>query len=200
MLPAGSRVTIVGDSIVRGLGVEPEQAWPALVGDDLGWSVTNLGCDGGGFVEPGDCNATIGSRAQEIADTKPDAIVLISSSNDLVWTPEDVIAAIPPAVNAIAEASPSARLIALDSVWSPEPRPKDLDDYDSALVNAVGAAGGDALEYADPLRIDGLLGEDGVHPTVQGHVALANAFVVAAEKARIARAVPQRRHAMDASE
>ncbi|WP_068210674.1 SGNH/GDSL hydrolase family protein, partial [Rathayibacter tanaceti] len=149
-LPAGSRVTVVGDSIVRGLGVEPGEAWPELVGDDLGWSVTNLGCDGAGFIEPGDCGLAIGERAEEIADTRPDAIILVASSNDLGWAPEDVAAAIPPAVDAIAAASPSARLIALDSVWGPDPRPTDLDGYDAALIAAVTADGGGALEYPDP--------------------------------------------------
>ncbi|NRG39547.1 hypothetical protein GTU73_09340 [Rathayibacter sp. VKM Ac-2804] len=197
-LPAGARVTIVGDSIVRGLGLDPGQAWPALVGDDLGWTVDNLGCDGGGFIEPGDCGVAIGDRAEEIADTRPDAIVLIASSNDLGWTPEEVADAMGPAVQAIAQASPSAQLIALDSVWGPDPRPEDLDAYDAALVDAVDAAGGFALEYPDPLRPDGLLAEDGVHPTAQGQAALADAFVLAAEKAGLAQAIPGDQRATDA--
>ncbi|NQX14468.1 SGNH/GDSL hydrolase family protein [Rathayibacter sp. VKM Ac-2857] len=197
-LPAGARVTIVGDSIVRGLGLDPGQAWPALVGDDLGWTVDNLGCDGGGFIEPGDCGVAIGDRAEEIADTRPDAIVLIASSNDLGWTPEEVADAMGPAVQAIAQASPSARLIALDSVWGPDPRPEDLDAYDAALVDAVDAAGGISLEYPDPLRADGLLAEDGVHPTAEGQVALADAFVLAAEKVGLAQAIPGDQRATDA--
>ncbi|PPF11161.1 SGNH/GDSL hydrolase family protein [Rathayibacter rathayi] len=197
-LPAGSRVTVVGDSIVRGLNVDAEQAWPALVGDDFGWDVTDLGCDGGGFIEVGDCGLAIGDRAAEIADTQPDAIVLIASSNDLDWEPEEVDAAIGPAVQAIAAASPSARLIAIDSVWGPDPRPTDLDQYDAGLIDAVTAAGGDALEYPDPLSEDGLLGDDGVHPTVEGHRVLAHAFEVAAEKSGLARPVPTDQRATDA--
>lgn len=197
-IPAGSRVTVVGDSIVRGLGVEPAEAWPALIGDDLGWSVTNLGCDGGGFIEPGACDAVIGDRAEEIAETEPDVIVLIASSNDLGWDPEDVTAAIPPAVDAIAAASPHARLIAVDSVWGPDPRPSNLDDYDAALVEAVTAAGGEVLEYPDPLREDGLLAEDNVHPTIEGQKMLADAFVRAVEKAGLAHPVPSDQRATDA--
>ncbi|QHC59101.1 SGNH/GDSL hydrolase family protein [Rathayibacter sp. VKM Ac-2760] len=197
-LPAGSRVTIVGDSIVRGLGLDASEAWPALVGADLGWTVDNLGCDGGGFIELGDCGAAVGDRAEEIADTRPDAIVLIASSNDLGWTPEEVADAMGPAVQAIVEASPSARLIALDSVWGPDPRPEDLNAYDEALVDAVDAAGGISLEYPDPLRPDGLLAEDGVHPTAEGQVALADAFVLAAEKAGLAQAIPGDQRATDA--
>ncbi|MDY0912538.1 SGNH/GDSL hydrolase family protein [Rathayibacter festucae] len=197
-LPAGARVTIVGDSIVRGLGLDPGQAWPALVGDDLGWTVDNLGCDGGGFIEPGDCGVAIGNRAEEIADTRPDAIVLIASSNDLGWTPEEVADAMGPAVQAIAQASPSARLIALDSVWGPDPRPEDLDAYDAALMDAVDAAGGISLQYPDPLRADGLLAEDGVHPTAEGQVALADAFVLAAEKVGLAQRIPGDQRATDA--
>lgn len=197
-IPTGSRVTVVGDSIVRGFGLEPESAWPALVGDAMGWSVTNLGCDGGGFVEPGACGAAIGDRADEIAGTDPDVIVLIASSNDLGHPSDEVAAAIPPAVEAIAEADPSARLIALDSVWGPDPRPTELDVYDAALVSAVTQAGGTALEYPDPLRTDGLLAEDGVHPTEAGQLALAEAFTLAAEKAGLAEQVPTDLRATDA--
>ncbi|MBF4462154.1 MULTISPECIES: SGNH/GDSL hydrolase family protein [unclassified Rathayibacter] len=188
-LPAGSRVAVVGDSIVRGLNVEPEQAWPALVGNDFGWDVTNLGCDGGGFVEPGDCDAAIGDRAAEIADTHPDAIVLIASSNDLGWPSDTVDEAIAPAVDAIAAASPSARLLSIDSVWGPDPRPTDLNDYDAALATAVTDAGGVALQYPDPLEAGDLLGDDGVHPTVEGQEALAAAFELAAEKVGLAAPV-----------
>lgn len=197
-IPTGSRVTIVGDSIVRGYGLESEAAWPALIGDAMGWSVANLGCDGGGFIEPGACGAAIGDRAEEIAATEPDVIVLIASSNDLGHPSGDVAAAIPPAVEAIAQADPSARLIALDSVWGPDPRPADLDVYDSALVAAVTEAGGTALEYPDPLRTEGLLAEDGVHPTEAGQLALAEAFTLAAEKAGLAEEVPTDLRATDA--
>lgn len=197
-IPIGSRVTVVGDSIVRGFGLEPEAAWPALVGDAMGWTVTDLGCDGGGFIEPGACGAAIGDRADEIAATSPDVIVLIASSNDLGHTSDEVVDAIAPAVAAIAAADPTARLIALDSVWGPDPRPVDLDVYDAALVSAVTAAGGTALEYPDPLRTDGLLAEDGVHPTEAGQLALAEAFTLAAEKAGLAESVPTDFRATDA--
>ncbi|MBO0982245.1 SGNH/GDSL hydrolase family protein [Rathayibacter sp. SD072] len=189
-IPAGSRVTVVGDSIVRGYGLDAGAAWPALVGDAFGWTVTNLGCDGGGFVRPGVCGEPIGDRADDIAATSPDVVIVVASSNDLGTPVEDVVAAIPSAVDAIARGVPSARLIALDSVWGPDPRPGDLDAYDAALVDAVASAGGSALEYPDPLRTDGLLAEDGVHPTEAGQLALAEAFALAAQKAGLGESVP----------
>lgn len=199
-VPVGSRVSVVGDSIVRGYGLEPGAAWPALVGDALGWTVTNLGCDGGGFVRPGVCGEPIGDRADDIAETEPDVVIVVASSNDLGTASAEVAAAIPPAVAAIVEAVPSARLIALDSVWGPDPRPADLDAYDRALIDAVVAAGGDALEYPDPLRADGLLAADGLHPTEAGQQALAEAFTLAAEKAGLAQAVQRDLRATDAPE
>jgi len=164
----------------------------------MGWTVTNLGCDGGGFIEPGACGAAIGDRAEEIAATEPDVIVLIASSNDLGWPSDEVAEAIPPAVAAVVAADPTARLLALDSVWGPDPRPTDLDVYDAALVDAVTEAGGAALEYPDPLRTEGLLAEDGVHPTEAGQLALAEAFTLAAEKAGLAETVPTDARATDA--
>jgi lysophospholipase L1-like esterase len=197
-IPVGARVTVVGDSIVRGYGLDPEAAWPALVGDAFGWSVVNLGCDGGGFIEPGVCGEPIGERGDDVAETDPDVVVLVPSSNDLGSPPSEVTAAIAPAVAAIAEAVPTARLLALDAVWGPDPRPADLDAYDAALVEAVTAAGGSALEYSDPLRTGGLLAEDGVHPTEAGQLALAEAFALAAEKSGLAEEVPTDLRATDA--
>ncbi|SMH36794.1 Lysophospholipase L1 [Rathayibacter oskolensis] len=197
-VPVGARVTFVGDSIVRGYGLEAEAAWPVLAGDAFGWTVTNLGCDGGGFVRPGACGEPIGERGDDIAETEPDVVVVIASSNDLGSPSDDVTAAIPPAITAIREAVPSAQLIALDSVWGPDPRPDDLDAYDAALVEAVTDAGGAALEYPDPLRTDGLLAEDGVHPTEAGQLALAEAFALAVEKAGLAQSAPTDVRATDA--
>ncbi|QHC66861.1 hypothetical protein GSU68_10000 [Rathayibacter sp. VKM Ac-2759] len=197
-IPVGARVTVVGDSIVRGYGLAPEAAWPMLAGDAFGWSVTNLGCDGGGFLQPGACGEPIGDRGDEIAGTDPDVVVIVASSNDLGSPSDEVAEAIPPAVTAITEAVPSARLIALDAVWGPDPRPADLDAYDAALVASVTAAGGVALEYPDPLREDGLLAPDGVHPTQAGQLALAEAFALAVEKAGLAQTAPTDLRATDA--
>ncbi|MBU0621702.1 MAG: arylesterase [Gammaproteobacteria bacterium] len=46
VLPSGSRVLALGDSLTEGNGVAPEQAWPALLAEKTGWDVSNGGVSG----------------------------------------------------------------------------------------------------------------------------------------------------------
>lgn len=45
-VPSGSSVLALGDSLTEGMGVTPEQAWPALLAAKTGWVVTNGGISG----------------------------------------------------------------------------------------------------------------------------------------------------------
>jgi len=46
ILPAGSHVLALGDSLTEGAGVAPEQAWPSLLASKTGWVVFNGGLSG----------------------------------------------------------------------------------------------------------------------------------------------------------
>jgi len=46
LLPPGSVVLALGDSLTAGAGVTPEQAWPALLEQRTGWQVVNGGVNG----------------------------------------------------------------------------------------------------------------------------------------------------------
>ena len=52
----GPVVVAIGDSIMEGHGLDPSDAWPALLAKQNGWRLTNLASDGSGF-------ATVGMRA-----------------------------------------------------------------------------------------------------------------------------------------
>lgn len=45
-LPAGSVVLALGDSLTAGVGVNTDEAWPALLAADTGWNVINGGVSG----------------------------------------------------------------------------------------------------------------------------------------------------------
>ncbi len=45
-LPAGARVLALGDSLTAPHGVQPQEAWPALLGQKTGWTVINGGISG----------------------------------------------------------------------------------------------------------------------------------------------------------
>lgn len=46
VIPAGSRVLALGDSLTEGVGVRSEEAWPVLLGEKTGWDVANGGVSG----------------------------------------------------------------------------------------------------------------------------------------------------------
>lgn len=45
-LPSGARVLALGDSLTAPHGVQPQEAWPALLGQKTGWTVINGGISG----------------------------------------------------------------------------------------------------------------------------------------------------------
>lgn len=45
-IPPGSAVLALGDSLTEGVGVKPEEAWPALLAEKTGWAVSNGGVSG----------------------------------------------------------------------------------------------------------------------------------------------------------
>ena len=46
VLPSGSRVVALGDSLTAGAGVAPGEAWPGLLANRTGWVVINGGVNG----------------------------------------------------------------------------------------------------------------------------------------------------------
>ena len=52
----------IGDSIMEGHGLDPGQAWPALLAQEYGWRLTNLASDGSGFVTPGNNGDTFADQ------------------------------------------------------------------------------------------------------------------------------------------
>ena len=45
-LPPGTVVLALGDSITAGYGLDPGQAWPALLAEKTGWKIVNGGISG----------------------------------------------------------------------------------------------------------------------------------------------------------
>jgi acyl-CoA thioesterase-1 len=45
-LPRGARVLALGDSLTAGYGVNPAEAWPALLASRTGWEIVNAGISG----------------------------------------------------------------------------------------------------------------------------------------------------------
>lgn len=77
-LPAGTAVLALGDSLTAGAGVDPEQAWPALLAERTGWEITNGGVNG-------NTSADALRRLPALLDEHEPALVLVTiGGNDML--------------------------------------------------------------------------------------------------------------------
>jgi hypothetical protein len=77
--PGIKRLTVIGDSVVEGHGVQPEQTFTAHLQEklaDSGWEVINLGVQGASPVY-------YAANLERYLYLKPDAVLLLINENDL---------------------------------------------------------------------------------------------------------------------
>jgi acyl-CoA thioesterase-1 len=181
------RVLTIGDSIMNGFGLSPADAWPELLSTANGWHLTDLACDGAGFLAPGspdECGDTFGDviRSAAVPDSalQPDLIIIQGSSNDFGQPNSELLTATLTALTDLRTEFPAAEIIGLSTVWSETEPPSQLADINSQVQQAVTAVGGHYLDIAQPFSEQPqLLQNDDVHPTVAGQHVLANAIQTA---------------------
>jgi acyl-CoA thioesterase-1 len=174
------KVLTIGDSIMKGYGLTPGEAWPELISATNGW---NLACDGAGFLAPGspdECGNTFVDVSRTAANLTPDLIIIEGSSNDFGQPNPQLLSATVTALTILRSEFPNAEIIGLSTVWSDTEPPAQLADIDSQVEQAVIAVGGRYLDIGQPFGAHPeLLQGDDVHPTVAGQVALAAAIQTA---------------------
>jgi acyl-CoA thioesterase-1 len=167
-LPGGSTVLVVGDSITAGLGVDAAAAWPAQLAQRTGWRVVAAGVSG---------DRTEGGRERLPALLElhaPGLVIIELGGNDMLRGLRD--AAIVANLDAMIDA---ARARGAKVVLMAAPRPNALGALtgltpaafyrDLAQARKVGL-----IEKALPAVLsDAKLKLDLLHPTAQGHRALA---------------------------
>ncbi len=77
ILPAGSTVVALGDSLTYGYGANPKTAYPAVLASLSGWTVINAGVNG-------DTSADVLTRVNEITKQNPDLVLLGVGGNDVL--------------------------------------------------------------------------------------------------------------------
>lgn len=178
--PAPVRIVTIGDSIMAGYGLDPADAWPALLATDEGATVTNLGCSGAGFVSVGDCDVSFDGLIDEAVAADPDIVIIQSSDND--DGEDDLLAgATMSTLVALRDALPRARIVGLSTLWNqPWEEPDEIDASTDALEDAVRAVGGTFVDIGQPLSDDpDLMQFDDEHPTAAGQEALLEAILAA---------------------
>ena len=176
-------VLTIGDSIMKGFGLTPADAWPELISATNGWDLTTLACDGAGFLAPGnpdECGNTFVDISRSSAALHPDLIIIQGSSNDFGESNSQLLAATGTALSLLRSEFPNAEIIGLSTVWSETEPPAQLADINSQVQQAVTAVGGHYLDIGQPLGgHPELMQDDDVHPTVAGQVLLARTIQAA---------------------
>ncbi|MCC8909181.1 SGNH/GDSL hydrolase family protein [Curtobacterium sp. GD1] len=183
---AGVGVVVVGDSISGGHGLTTAEAWPAIVADAQGWSLTNLSCDGAGVAALGDdddCASDYATIVGRAVDLRPEVVLVQASSNDLGLDTAEVRSATDQVVDEVHRRLPHARLIGLSAIWNQDAPPAQLASISGALRHALAREGGTYVDIGEPLRGHPTwMQSDDVHPTVRGQRAIAAAVTAAFER------------------
>lgn len=77
ILPAGSTVVALGDSLTYGYGANPKTAYPTVLAELSKWNVVNAGVNG-------DTSADVLTRVNEITKQNPDLVLLGVGGNDVL--------------------------------------------------------------------------------------------------------------------
>ncbi len=77
VLPAGSTVIALGDSLTYGYGASTETAYPSVLADLSQWEVVNAGVNG-------DTSADVLARVEDITKQSPDLVLLGVGGNDVL--------------------------------------------------------------------------------------------------------------------
>ncbi|MGP4848267.1 GDSL-type esterase/lipase family protein, partial [Marinobacter sp. 1Y8] len=77
ILPAGSTVVALGDSLTYGYGANPKTAYPTVLAELSKWNVINAGVNG-------DTSEDVLTRVNEITEQNPDLVLLGVGGNDVL--------------------------------------------------------------------------------------------------------------------
>lgn len=180
-------VVTIGDSIMAGLGLDQDDAWPALLASSTGADIVNLGCSGAGFLAVGDCGTDFDGLVDDAIALSPDLVIVQSSDNDLDADEGEITDATASAIDRLHAALPSAQIVGIGTLWHlDEVEPEEVGWSSVALQDAVEADGGVFVSIGQPLRDrPELLQWDGEHPNAEGQQVLSEAVAAALDSAGV---------------
>lgn len=182
-------VVAIGDSIMKGHGLTAAQAWPAMLAGSNSWDLTNLACDGAGFVTAGDdndCGADFSGLVNEAVALHPALIIISGSSNDLGIDNDQLRTQTDSVVSSLRAALPTTTIVGISTVWNDTVAPNQMDDINEQVRTAILAVKGTYLDIGQPLAGHrSWLQSDDIHPTVRGQQQLARVIAGAIRSAKL---------------
>ena len=164
----------IGDSIAFGKGVDPSQAWPALIAAEHNWRLTDLAVSGSGFVKPGWNGTTYRQQVDQALRLHPEVIMLAATRNDREQDPAKVTANADGMLRELRENFPHATIIGVTGIWGSDQPPATMTRVDGIVGDAVRDVNGTWLDIGFPLvGHQSLLQPDGIHPNAAGQKVVA---------------------------
>ncbi|MFP3465046.1 SGNH/GDSL hydrolase family protein [Leifsonia sp. SIMBA_070] len=164
----------IGDSIAIGNGVPAEDAWPLLVAQRFGWTLSDFGESAAGFTVEGLNTHTFDDQVSAVIRIHPDVVLVGATRNDLFATTATLKTAATAALQRLRTALPDARIIGVSALWGSDDAPAQVPIISATVRDAVLDVGGSWVGLGQPFagRTDLVLA-DHVHPTVAGQRLLA---------------------------
>ena len=174
---------------MKGNGLSPAEAWPALLAANNNWSLTNLACDGAGFGALGavdECDSDFAGLVSKAVALHPALILISGSSNDLGIDDVTLVEQTDAVAKALRAALPTATIVGISTVWNDTDTPSQINDINGQVRQAMLQVGGVYLDIGQPLvgHRDWLQGDD-VHPTAVGQQVLTTAIDAAIRGANL---------------
>ena len=164
----------IGDSIAIGNGVPAEDAWPLLVAQHFGWSLSDFAESAAGFTAPGLNTHIFNDQVSAVIRVHPDVVIVGATRNDVFASPATLSTAATAALKRLHAALPHARIIGVSALWGSDPTPAEVPVISQTVKAAVLAVGGSWVDLGQPFAgHPELVLADHVHPTVEGQRLLA---------------------------
>ncbi|WP_374010844.1 SGNH/GDSL hydrolase family protein [Leifsonia sp. LS-T14] len=172
----------IGDSIAIGNGVPADDAWPLLVADHFGWTLSDFAESAAGFTAPGLNTHIFNDQVSAVIRLHPDVVIVGATRNDVFAPTATLDTAATAAMQRLRTALPHARIIGVSALWGSDPTPDQIPVISATVKEAVLGVGGSWVDLGQPFTgHPELVLADHVHPTVEGQELLAQKVITAVQ-------------------
>lgn len=174
------RISVMGDSYSSGL--PDDVVWPTLAGEATGWSMDNVSIFSAGYVAT-DGNGTFADQIDAALAGNPDVVLVVGGINDVGKPPELITQRAIDTLGELARRAPAAKLVIMGPIWHELPVPEAAAVIDDSVRTAADMLRLPFLSVVgeDWLVPEGMIQEDGIHPTEAGQRVLAQQIVASLE-------------------
>lgn len=165
-------VAFLGDSYTEGSGEDSgvENRWRSIYCRERGCTGLNFGVGGSGYVQAGHDGTVFADRIDAIVSASPQMVIIAGGANDMSSDPSQRSDAADAVVGRLAAELPEAQIVLFSPFWWGQIS-DNVNEFRDSLRSI---AENHQVHYLDVTELfvddpEALLGEDGVHPTDEGH-------------------------------